>query len=128
MKENDIVPVAFCPLIRAGQEERNAPKGVFEQPIIIELSEKYERTPGQIILNWGIQRGHAVTLYIKIYFETTNGCIPKSSKIDRLKENLNCTNFKLNDEDVKKLTNLNCNWRCCPSEKYAHVFHYDIFS
>ena len=69
MKKNDIIPVAFCPLIRAGQEERNAPKGVFELPLLKELSNKYDRTPGQIVLNWGLQRGHSVTpSYLIIYF------------------------------------------------------------
>ena len=93
MKDNDIIPVAFCPLIRAGQEERQAPKNVFELEQISELAKKYNVSSGQIILNWGIQRGHVI--------------IPKSSKKERLIENLECTKFALEKEDVEKLTALN---------------------
>lgn len=98
LKDNEIIPVAFCPMIRAGLEERNAPKNVFELEIFKDLSKKYNKTSGQIILNWGIQRGHAV--------------IPKSSKKERLIENYGCKYFELEKEDVEKITELNCNYRC----------------
>lgn len=98
LKRNDIIPVAFCPLIRAGLEERNAPKGVLELDLFKDLSEKYGKTSGQIVLNWGIQRGHAI--------------IPKSSKKERLIENIESASFALDTEDVEKITALNCNFRC----------------
>ncbi|CAI2377282.1 unnamed protein product [Moneuplotes crassus] len=113
MKDNDIIPVAYCPLIRAGLEERNGPKDVFELEVIQDLAKKYDKTPGQILLNWGLQRGHVV--------------IPKSSKKSRLIENLACSSFTLDFEDVAKLSELDCNWRCCSSKRYDFCFNYDIF-
>ena len=114
LKKNDIVPIAFCPLIRGGQEERNAPKDVFELDILKDLCKKYDRTSSQIVLNWGLQRGHAI--------------IPKSSKKERLIENFQSQDFALEEEDVKKITELNCNWRCCPSTKYDFTFYFDIWA
>eukprot|EP00343_Euplotes_focardii_P001901 CAMPEP_0205804724 /NCGR_PEP_ID=MMETSP0205-20121125/7730_1 /ASSEMBLY_ACC=CAM_ASM_000278 /TAXON_ID=36767 /ORGANISM="Euplotes focardii, Strain TN1" /LENGTH=87 /DNA_ID=CAMNT_0053074793 /DNA_START=491 /DNA_END=751 /DNA_ORIENTATION=+ len=87
MKENDIVPVAFCPLIRAGQAERGAPKNILELDLLTDLAKKYEKSSGQIILNWGIHRGHAI--------------IPKSSKKHRLIENLESQFFEMEEVDVQ---------------------------
>ncbi|CAI2376062.1 unnamed protein product [Moneuplotes crassus] len=114
MKDNEIVPIAFCPLIRGGQQERRAPKDVFKLDIIQELATKYEKTAGQILLNWGLQRGHIV--------------IPKSSKKSRLVENLDCNSFILDQEDVDKLTALNCDWRICTTKNYDFCFNYDVFA
>ena len=114
MQKNDIIPVAYCPLIRAGQEDRSAPKGVFELDLFKELSEKYSKTIGQVVLNWGIQRGHAI--------------IPKSSKKERLIENLHSASFTLDPEDVEKITALDQSYRCCPSPKYFFTLHYDVFA
>lgn len=113
MKDNEIIPVAFCPLIRAGLEDRSAPKNVFELDLFKDLAAKYEKSAGQIILNWGLQRGHTI--------------IPKSSKKERLIENYESQNFALESEDVDKITALNCNWRCCPSHKYFFTFNYNVF-
>jgi diketogulonate reductase-like aldo/keto reductase len=32
----------------------------FNHPVVIELAKKYEKTPVQIILAWGLSRGYAV--------------------------------------------------------------------
>ena len=47
------------------------------------------------MLNWGIQRGHVV--------------LCKSNKIERVKENFEAMNFKLSEEEVEKITNLDKN-------------------
>ncbi len=58
----------------------------------MELSKKYNKSAVQIVLRWAIQRGLAV--------------IPKSTKEERIKENADIINFKLEKEDIEKLTNL----------------------
>lgn len=66
---------------------------VIEDPLIKELAEKYKKSAGQILLNWGLKRNHVV--------------LNRSSKIDRIKENYESYDFDLSEEDVKKITDLN---------------------
>lgn len=61
----------------------------FSNPVLKEIAEKYSRTTGQIGLRYLIQTGVPV--------------IPKSSKPERLKENIDVFNFTLDGEDLKKI-------------------------
>ena len=63
---------------------------IFNNDLIKELSKKYDKTPGQIILNWHICQGTIP--------------IPSTSKTWRMKENLESLSFKLEDEDVEILS------------------------
>jgi diketogulonate reductase-like aldo/keto reductase len=68
-------------------------KGHFlNDPFLIKLSERYGKTPAQILIRWSVQNG-----YITIP-KTTSG-------IARLKENMDVFDFNLSDEDMKGLTN-----------------------
>ncbi|MCO5592077.1 hypothetical protein L7F22_046071 [Adiantum nelumboides] len=60
-----------------------------DDPLIQEIAKKYKRTPAQIALRWGIQRRTVV--------------IPKSSKIERLKENMDILDFELSEEDMNAI-------------------------
>ncbi len=60
---------------------------------IIELAEKYERTPAQIILRWDLQ-SDIVT-------------IPKSMTPKRIEENFDLFNFTISEDDMKKIDALN---------------------
>ncbi len=68
-----------------------------KDPVVLELAEKYKKTPGQILINWGLQRDTIV--------------IPKSVTASRIKENMESLSFKLEKEDVEKLTGLGCDFR-----------------
>jgi diketogulonate reductase-like aldo/keto reductase len=61
------------------------------------LAAKYNKKPGQIILNWHLSRGHVV--------------IPKTTNVARLTENIDVFNFKLTDDEYKSVTALNQNTR-----------------
>ena len=102
-KKYDIMPIGFSPLARAGNEDRHGPKGIYDTEIIKEMCEKYSKSPAQICLNWGISRGYTV--------------IPKSSNLERLKDNLAATDFSLEAEDVEKISSLNQNFRICYGER-----------
>ena len=62
----------------------------FEDEKIKNLSNKYGKSPGQIILNWHIRLGVIP--------------IPGTSKIGRMKENLEALKFEMTDEDIQDLS------------------------
>ncbi|KAF9618919.1 hypothetical protein IFM89_002914 [Coptis chinensis] len=57
-----------------------------DDPVLKRLAEKHNKTVAQIILRWGIQRNTVV--------------IPKSSKLERLKENFHVFDFELTLKDM----------------------------
>ncbi len=70
---------------------------VNEIPVFQELSEKYGKTPVQIVLRWDIQKG-VVT-------------IPKSVNPERIRSNGDIFDFELSPDDVKKIDQLDKNNR-----------------
>jgi D-xylose reductase len=81
--------------------------GALEEPIVLELSEKYSKTPAQIILRWNLQRGVSV--------------IPKSSKIERIHQNQDIFDFELTKEDAKRIESLNCQLRFNNPGLFSHL-------
>lgn len=75
--------------------------GIFEIPELLEIADRYERTPAQVALQWAFQKGYTV--------------LPKSTTPDRIRENyagVNC--FELTDEDMKLIDSLDTNMRIGP--------------
>lgn len=70
---------------------------LFEHPTITAISKKHEKTPGQVILRWVTQRGLAI--------------IPKSNTQSRLEQNLNVTDFNLEQSELEEISGLNKNLR-----------------
>jgi len=71
----------------------------FNDTRLINLCNKYQKTPAQIILNWNLQLGVST--------------IPKSIKVERLQENFDATNFNLDREDVIFMNSFNEGFRIC---------------
>ncbi len=69
--------------------------GLFENEVLKTIGEKYRKTTAQVMLRWHIQRGVVV--------------IPKSTHIERMKENFNVFDFELEQEDIVKITALDKN-------------------
>lgn len=69
--------------------------GLFENPVLAQLAEKYNKTTAQIILRWLIQRGVVV--------------IPKSTHKARMEENLQIFDFVLEPEDMSRISALDKN-------------------
>ena len=78
---------SYVPLGMATYEQ-----SVLNEPRIIGIAKKHGKTPAQIVLRWGVQRGTAV--------------IPKTSRPERLKENIDIYNFELSDEEMKQVASL----------------------
>lgn len=70
---------------------------ILQDEKLIEIAQKYNRSVAQVILRWNTQRGVIV--------------IPKSVKVERLKENLDIFNFEISEEDMKQIHALNRNLR-----------------
>ncbi|EAH5435514.1 aldo/keto reductase [Campylobacter jejuni] len=68
---------------------------ILKHSLLVQMAKKYSKTPAQIILNFLYKREILL--------------IPKSSNIQRMQENLEIFDFDLEDEDRKKLENLDTN-------------------
>ena len=75
-------------------------KSLINEPVFAELGKKYGKSPAQIILRWHTQMGFVV--------------IPGSKTKDHIKDNLNILDFKLTDEEMAKIAELDKN------ERYYH--------
>ncbi|NLW28664.1 MAG: aldo/keto reductase [Erysipelothrix sp.] len=62
---------------------------IFGNDVLRELSQKYSKTEAQIIMRWILQIGHLP--------------LPKSVHEDRIISNLDVFDFKLTDDDIKKM-------------------------
>ena len=78
--EKDIVFEAYSPLARG--------KGL-DDPAILAVAERLDRTPAQVVLRWAVQHGAIV--------------IPKSSRQERIRENARIFDFELSGEDMAAL-------------------------
>lgn len=65
---------------------------IFSNPVLAQIAEKYGKSVAQVILRWHIQRGVVV--------------IPKTTHIERMKENFNVFDFTLSQEDMKLISDL----------------------
>lgn len=70
-------------------------KNMFELSELKEIGDKYGKTVAQVILRWHLQRGIVV--------------IPKSTHLERMKENFNVFDFELAHEDMDVISKLDKN-------------------
>ena len=98
--EASIAVTAFSPLgapsyIPIGMASES--DSVLNDPIVRKIASSHGRSAAQIVLRWGVQRGTAV--------------IPKSSKLERLRENLDLAGFELAQPEMESINALNKNQR-----------------
>ncbi|PLK43007.1 aldo/keto reductase [Emticicia sp. TH156] len=87
-REKNIQLQAYSPLVRG--QRMNDPK-------LLSVAQKYNKTPAQIILRWAMQLGIST--------------IPKSANPERLKENFDVFDFEINQEDISFISSFNENLR-----------------
>lgn len=83
MKKENIQHEAWAPFA----EGHN---GIFHNPVIAEIAQKYGKTVGQVILRWHLQRGVVV--------------IPKTVHKERMIENISVFDFTLTDEEIARIS------------------------
>ena len=81
-------------------DEKN--RNLLGEPTIIDLSKKYNKTVGQIVLNWSVSREVIP--------------IPMTCNPHRMLENIGSTDFTMEKEDLEKIDKLNRNQRFGTSE------------
>ncbi|XP_030944827.1 NADP-dependent D-sorbitol-6-phosphate dehydrogenase-like [Quercus lobata] len=75
-----------------------------DEPILKGLAKKYKKSVVQIVLRWNIQRNTVV--------------IPKTSKLERLRENFQVFDFKLTKEDMDLIKTIDRKYRTNQPGKY----------
>lgn len=78
--------------------------GLFENPVLTAIGEKYGKTSAQVMLRWNIQRGVVV--------------LPKSTHIERMEQNFNVFDFALTEEDMAAIAALD-------TQTSSFFSHYD---
>ena len=117
--KEDIKIFAYNPLVKGSYCKNRHEKVMNEKGLdllneknVKNLAEKYGKTPGQIVLNWHIQKGTIP--------------IPGTSNPLRMKENLGAIDFKLDENEIKSLSEFNDKqFRFCDSNR---LYGIDIFA
>lgn len=86
MDKKHVAHMAYAPL---GQGNRN---GMYREPAVLALAEKYGKTPAQVLLRFLTQKGIAV--------------IPRSTQPEHIKENFALFDFALTVEELAQLSAL----------------------
>jgi diketogulonate reductase-like aldo/keto reductase len=66
--------------------------GVLKDPVIESIAKRLGKSPAQVVLRWGVQRGTCV--------------IPKTTKPERLVENMSVFDFSLTGDDMNSIRSL----------------------
>ena len=85
MKEEGIVTEAWGPFAEGKF-------GIFQNPTLVRIGEKYHKSAAQVALRWNMDRGVVV--------------IPKSTHIDRIKENFDVFDFHLTPDEMQDIAKL----------------------
>jgi len=94
----NIRPVAYTPVSRPGAYAKGDSVVPASYPdastneYLVDLGKKYNKSTVQIMLNWGLCKGHAV--------------IPKANGLEHQKDNLNVFDFELTDQEMDEIANL----------------------
>ncbi len=88
LAEHDTKMMAWGPLGGEGAED------VVKNEQLASIGEGYGKTAAQVALRWLTQRGIVA--------------IPKSTHVERMRQNLDIFDFTLTDEEMKRIATLNC--------------------
>ncbi|WP_027438462.1 aldo/keto reductase [Lachnospira multipara] len=82
MKAYGVVPQAWGPLAEGKH-------GIFTDPELTAIGNKYGKSAAQVVLKWNAQRGVSI--------------IPKSTHVERMEQNIDIWDFDLTDEEMNKI-------------------------
>jgi diketogulonate reductase-like aldo/keto reductase len=70
---------------------------LIENSVLVKIADKYSKKPTQVLVRWAIQHGWVI--------------LPKSTHIERIKENIDVDDFELSEIDISELDGLNCMYK-----------------
>lgn len=94
-RANEITVMGYSPLVK-GQR--------FDDKTLNQIAKKYKKTTAQILIRWSVQHGYIT--------------IPKSSKPQRIVENMQVFDWSIDDADMAVLNSFpdkSCTWNPCKS-------------
>jgi diketogulonate reductase-like aldo/keto reductase len=93
-----IVTESWSPLAKAGN--------LLNESVLASIGDRHGRTPVQVVLRWHLQLGLIA--------------IPKSSNVDRLRQNLDVFDFELSDDDLAQIAGLETGRRVSGQDPRTH--------
>jgi diketogulonate reductase-like aldo/keto reductase len=98
-RRHNITIVAYAPIGSPGRKQLYAQRGLeftpislLENPVVVEIAQNHSKTPAQIVMKFLVQQSIAV--------------IPKSTNLERLRQNIDLFDFELTADEMKRLTAL----------------------
>ncbi|MCY1616754.1 aldo/keto reductase [Staphylococcus pettenkoferi] len=82
--KHDIAVTAWMPLMRN--------RGLLDHPTVVNIAERYDKTPAQIVLRWHLAHNRII--------------IPKSKTPERIRENYDILDFNLELTDIAEIDSL----------------------
>ncbi|KAJ2939312.1 hypothetical protein O0L34_g13409 [Tuta absoluta] len=96
-KKNDIVVMAYSPFGGLFGKGTDAPPPRADDPVLMAMAKKYGKTTPQIALRYLVQKGVVP--------------IPKSTRKEKIEENINVFDFELTSEEIETLGKFNKDYR-----------------
>lgn len=103
-RERDIHITAYSPFASPARtwKQPGDPTLDLQDPKLVSIGKKYNKTGSQVILRYCIQLGTIP--------------IPKSSNKERVKQNIEVFDFELTNEEMAVVDSYNCNGRVVPAD------------
>ncbi len=99
-RENGVFVTGFSPLGAGSYVELNmatTSQSALLEPAVVAIAKAHGKSPAQVIMRWALQLGRSI--------------IPKTTKTQRLTENISIMDFELSAEQVAAISGLNKNMR-----------------
>lgn len=115
-QKSEVALTAYSPLGRPGYHEKEErglylPETLVKNLVINRIAERYNKTPAQILLRFSIERGLV--------------CIPKSTRPERIKENIDIFEFSLSKDDMDQLFALDIGYRYVKPSVWGWITYFD---
>jgi D-xylose reductase len=99
-RESSVAVTAFSPLAAQSYFSigmARPEESVLDEAVVRRAAERANKTPAQVVLRWGVQRGTSI--------------VPKTSQPNRLRENIDIFDFELTAEEMRAISALDRNRR-----------------
>ena len=99
-KSKNILIESYSPLTKAQKLPKNNKKynAGSDENNLLSMKDNYNKSVAQILLKWNVQTGHIV--------------IAKTANKNRILENFDIRDWKLNDKDFNTLNDFDCDFHC----------------